>query len=858
MIMRKRSFTGTTSNAITQREIDNRALARKAAAEGFVLLKNDGMTLPLKKGSKIAVYGAGALYTVKGGTGSGDVNERESVTIYQGLCNAGFEITNRTWLDNYAAKYEATRLKWREKILSAAGNSLGSFFYTYASMPFVAPVGDTIDVDECKADGADVAFFVVRRIAGEAADRHAIAGDYYLTSEEQSLLEQVCKAYDRVVLVINTGSVIDLSFADALPNIMAIVYYVQAGQEGGNAFADIVCGDVTPSGKLTDSWAVNYTDYPNATYFSSASGDVFKEEYREGIYVGYRYFDTFDVPMRYSFGYGLSYTDFAIMPGKITVTGMGTKHPMVHVEVDVRNVGDTYSGKEVIQIYTSCPQGKLQKEFRRLCGFAKTRILEPGETQHVKISFALYQLASYCEKSAAWILEGGSYGIWVGNSLQNAVLSESMTLDTDAVMVKCRNICPQKEPLMEIAPDGEKLRIRQAEWLSCVEGLPKVNVSAAGIITEIVNYDRPTDVLPGKAGTIADSLSANQLIALVTGDISKGQGSALGAAGQTVPGAAAETVSVKTRDSLDIASIVLADGPAGLRLSKSYQVVDGQIIRGDFLDAIEGGFFSKPKEQVGTTYYQYCTAIPVGTLIAQTWNLDLVKQLGEMIGHEMELFEVTLWLAPGMNIHRNPLCGRNFEYYSEDPLLSGMMASAMTLGVQKVPGCGTTIKHFACNNQEDNRMGSDSVVSERALREIYLKNFEITVKNSQPMSIMTSYNLINGTHTANSYDLCTRVTRDEWCFTGAIMTDWTTTTNSTAGRCTAADCIKAGNDMIMPGDPSDHASIRAALADGTLDIWELRRCVCNTLNVILRSNQYEKPMSYCKHFLKLDTYMQVR
>ena len=263
--------------------------------------------------------------------------------------------------------------------------------------------------------------------------------------------------------------------------------------------------------------------------------------------------------------------------------------------------------------------------------------------------------------------------------------------------------------------------------------------------------------------------------------------------------------------------------------------------------------FSEDPE--GTTYYQYCTALPVGTLLAQTWDVNLLKEAGEMIGREMELFNVTLWLAPGMNIHRNPLCGRNFEYYSEDPLLSGMMASAITLGVQKVPGCGTTIKHFACNNQEDNRMGSDSVLSERALREIYLKGFEIAVKNSQPMSIMTSYNQINGVHAANSYDICTKAARDEWGFAGAIMTDWTTTTASTAGVCTAAGCMRAGNDMVMPGVKEDHDNIRKELKEGTLEISALQRCICNTVNLVLQSNQYEDAVSYSSRFEKLDTYM---
>ena len=274
-----------------------------------------------------------------------------------------------------------------------------------------------------------------------------------------------------------------------------------------------------------------------------------------------------------------------------------------------------------------------------------------------------------------------------------------------------------------------------------------------------------------------DQLSTEELIALATGDPAKDQGaSALGSAGQTVPGAAAETVTVAEKAPYYVASIVLADGPAGLRLRSEYQVrEDGSIDGGDFLDGFENGYFAEPKESKGIVYHQYCTAIPVGTLLAQSWNLELMHTLGRMIAGEMNEFEVTLWLAPGMNIHRNPLCGRNYEYYSEDPYLSGMLAAAVTRGVQSKPGCGVTIKHFACNNQEDNRMGVDSCVSERALREIYLRGFEIAVKEGNPVSIMTSYNLINGIHAANSKDLCMTVARIVWGFDGAIMSDWNTT-----------------------------------------------------------------------------------
>jgi beta-glucosidase len=281
---------------------------------------------------------------------------------------------------------------------------------------------------------------------------------------------------------------------------------------------------------------------------------------------------------------------------------------------------------------------------------------------------------------------------------------------------------------------------------------------------------------------------------------------------------------------------VLADGPAGLRLNQHYYAVDGKAQAMPFVSCIEHGIFATEEEPVGEKRYQFCTAIPVGTMLAQTWNLPLMEQVGSMIGEEMEEFGVQLWLAPGMNLHRNPLCGRNFEYFSEDPLLSGRCAAAMTRGVQSHRGLGTTIKHFACNNQEDNRMACDSIVGERTLRELYLKSFQIAIEEAQPKAIMTSYNLVNGVHAANSYDLCTRAARMEFGFRGLIMTDWCTT--NVDEKCTAAGCMRAGNDLVMPGMPMDHENLRAELAQGTLTEAQLRRCITRLVRVVLESNCY--------------------
>ncbi len=855
-----RTFNGTTSPEVTQRETDHRKLAREAAAEGFVLLENKDHFLPLAKGSKVGLYGAGAIRTIKGGTGSGDVNERDSVNIFQGMKNAGYDVTSSEWLEDYDKLYVQARLDWKNEIFTKLNGDDTKFFDAYSATPFFMPSGNPIDEEKAAADGADTAFFVLARIAGENKDRFDTEGDYFISKEEKAILAQVSRCYKNVVLVINTGGLMDLAFVEEFDNIRSILQYVQAGQEGGNAFADVVSGDVTPSGKMTDTWAKDYYDYPGAEVYSYKSGDLMKEKYEEGIFVGYRYFDTFEVPVRYSFGYGMSYTDFEIRTDDIKVSGRGMMNPKVSVTVTVTNTGDTYAGKEVVQIYASCPQGKLVKEFRRLAGFGKTKLLAPKESQTMTITFPLYQLTSYEEESASWILEPGMYGIWVGNDLNTSVLSGALELDEKAVMTACENICPLKEELNEIVPDAEKVQAREVAWQKEVKEkrMSVIELKAAEIPTEKVDYQPVPEELPGKAGKIVESLSVDQLALLATGDPGRAQGNALGSAGISVPGAAAETSPCASEEPWNVTTIALVDGPAGLRLKREYQVDNGEIVASDFLAALEGGFFSKPQEKRGTTYYQFCTAIPVGTLLAQSWDVELIKRVGEMIGHEMELFNVTLWLAPGMNIHRNPLCGRNFEYYSEDPLIAGTMAAAMTLGVQKVPGCGTTIKHFACNNQEDNRMGSDSILSERALREIYLKGFEIAVKDAQPMSIMTSYNLINGVHAANCYDTCTKAARDEWGFAGAIMTDWTTTNVQIQGECTAAGCMRAGNDMVMPGLPEDHENIKKELADGTLTMAELKRCIYNTVNIVLQSNMYEGAVSYLDQFDDLDTYLVVK
>ncbi|MCD7757498.1 MAG: glycoside hydrolase family 3 C-terminal domain-containing protein [Clostridiales bacterium] len=834
MNMKTRTFTGTTDPAEQPYELRHRAVARRAAAESIVLLKNEGGLLPLSTDTPLALYGAGAGCTIKGGTGSGDVNENYSVTIAQGLKNAGYPITTEDWIAAFDEQYRKAREAWRDDIWAAwdAEPEGSNAFIAYAERPFRVPAPQG-KIDKTQAD---VALYVLSRVAGEGADRCAAPGDYYLSEAEEQQLAQICTLYPSVVLALNTGGQVDLSVLDKYPNISAVLQLSQLGCEGGNAFADVLSGKVTPSGKLSSTWALRYEDYPNSATFSHNNGNVEQERYAEGIYVGYRYFDTFQVPVRYGFGFGLSYTTFSITPAALMVQTKEPGKPELRLSVTVQNTGNACAGKETVQVYVSCPQGKLEKEYRRLAAFGKTKLLAPGESQRLELTVPAYALASYDEQAPGWLLERGLYGIFVGSSLDSAALAGSLVLEEDQLLVKTKNICPFQEELDELkAPAGQVEALRESA-LSQADRLPQVRLTGADFAIETVEYGAAARQVPDEVRAFVDTLSVKQLIQLATGDPGQGQGNNLGSSGISVPGSAAQT-SICAREQ-GLADIVMADGPAGLRLLQTYQVKDGKILPAPFEQAFEGGYLNRTAAPQGdATYYQYCTAFPVGTALAQSWDRDLLEEVGKAVAEEMQRYLITSWLAPGMNIHRNPLCGRNFEYFSEDPLLAGTAAAAITNGVQSEPGCGTTIKHFACNNQEDNRMGSDSILSERTLREIYLKGFEIAVKTSQPLFIMTSYNLINGVHAANNHDLCTSAARDEWGFRGAIMTDWGTT--QTGPECTASGCMRAGNDIVMPGAPLDHENMRRELAEGTLPLEDLKLAVCHLVDVIWRSNLYE-------------------
>lgn len=839
--MKVRSFSGSTDCRETERELKNRELSRKVATEGVVLLKNEGL-LPLDTDKKLAVFGNGVAKIMKGGTGSGDVNERRVVSVLEGLLAAGYPIVNEKNARKYMADYKAAMTDWREKVLTKLekleSSSDMAFFGILADTK--AEEYDDIPVLEEQLSEADAVIYIISRSAGEGKDRNAAEGDYYLTAKEKQQLWEIARYNQNIVLLVNTGAQIDIADLQAEETIKSIVYISQPGMEAGHVIADILSGKVNPSGHLTTTWSRKYEDFPNAATFSHCNGDTANEYYEEGIYVGYRYFDSFGVDVLYPFGYGLSYTNFVMKPETVSVDGNAVK-----VYVTVTNTGAVYAGRQVVQVYAACPQNENGKELKRLIGFKKTSLLKPGQSETVEITADEKHFASYdCDK-AAWIVEQGEYAVFVGENVQSIQLAGVLRVEKDSMIEKVSHILPLQAELHEIKPDGRVIDTFTKKWKKEAEtnGMLAISYSPA----EVLYRRLPESEHAANARKIAESMNDDELVAMLLGEITKGQDNVveneLVQTGVYVPGAAGET-SCRFEEKYGVPAISMADGPAGLRLMRKYDVDNktGLIYGHGLLSALEGGILAQEydREDV-TTYYMYATAIPIGTMLAQTWNPEALKEIGSMVAGEMQEFGISWWLAPGMNIHRNPLCGRNYEYYSEDPLVAGSMAAAVTEGVQSVPGTGTTIKHFACNNQEDNRLHSNSIVSERALRELYLRGFEIAVKTSQPMCIMSSYNLINSVPAANSTDLFTEVLRNEWDFKGIVMTDWTATT---AGCAVSHKCAQAGNDLIMPGKQIDVDDITEALSTGALDREKAVDCVARLISVIFDTFGMENPKPY--------------
>ncbi len=849
------SVTGmaASTNQTSEREVRNAQLSKEAAEEGMVLLENENQALPLAQGSKAALFGTGSYGTIKGGTGSGDVYNRYTISVYDALTST-YNISNMAWWGEYLKTFE-------EKKAQAAEEKKDNDYVKYTQGRFggadsflaIDQALTQSDMDKAKAGGVTTAFYTVSRVSGEGADRTIGKGDYELSEVEYNNIKLIAKNFDKCVVLLNVGGVVDTKFFSEIEGVDGLVLMSQAGMEGGNALADILTGKTTPSGKLTDTWAKNYSDYPAATTIGDNDGDNKQEDYKEGIYVGYRYFDTFNITPAYEFGYGKSYTSFDVEP--LTVAADENN---VSVTVNVTNTGDTYSGKEVVEVYFSAPDGSIEKPYQELAGFAKTDNLAPGESQKLTVTYKTTEMSSYDEAKAAYVMEDGDYIVRVGDSSRNTKVAGVLTLDKDVVTEQLSNQLTLDKNWKDLSKTGktpysykdEAAQIKAAARIALPSAKIKTENNASKIdekkVTTYLTADaakdykaaenevvetvdavpantKLIDVYDGKVSmeSFVASLDDTQLANLANGiSGASTSGDTWGADANSVTGAAGETSQLYF-NSLGIPNTVEADGPAGIRVTAETTDKDGNAV------------------------YNYCTAFPIGTLLAQTWNTDLVNRVGKAIGEEMVEIGVTLWLAPGMNIHRDPLCGRNFEYYSEDPALTGYVGSAITAGVQSNKGVGVTIKHYITNNQETNRSAVNTSVSERTLREIYLKGFEMVVKSAQPMAIMSSYNKVNGTYACENFDLLTSVPRGEWGFDGMVMTDW-----GAGNRAGVDTMMHAGNDLVMPGRTQDR--MIAALQgnpvgttanpnlDKALVRGDIQKCVSRVLTMIMRSSQFGK------------------
>ncbi len=811
--MKKYQAFGADTPEESIREKEHKALARRAAAEGFVLLKNDGV-LPLE-GRSVMLYGPGSRMTVKGGSGSGDVRERHSVSIEEGLKNAGFSFPSTLWMDRFEAKYAADLNAWREGVQTMARKhtpiTTMQMFIEIGEHPKPYPSCTPILADELSRK-TDTAIYVLSRQAGEGADRKVEKGDYLLSDIETNSLKLLSEHYKKLVLVINCGGVIDLSILDEI-RIDAVIYYAQGGMEGGNALADILCGKATPCGRLADTWGCHYSDYPCADSFGYLGGDLENEDYREGIYVGYRYFDSFGIKPRYPFGYGLSYTEFQHKLTNITADGSE-----ISLNVSVKNTGDKYSGKEVMQLYLSKPNGKYRHEKKGLCAFAKTGLLSPGQEERLTLYFDIDDLATFDGEINSFVLPRGEYGLYLGTDAENAEPCAILLMPEDRVVEEVTCISPAARDFLPLTPTYENIIYP--------DNLPRILLKCKQKVAKTVGKEEFSPKVKALLSTISD----NEKISLVTGGgySIKCYNNVMGAAGRTC------TSLLKK----GIPNIVLSDGPAGLNVvpNSAIALLDGtprypdglpEDWRWGWLSGFEGLARHLPGKY--RRVYRYMTAWPSETLLAQSWDISLLEEIGRAIGREMLEIGVSVWLAPGLNIHRNPLSGRNFEYYSEDPLISGKMAAAVTRGVQSMGGVGVSIKHFCCNNQEDNRTGVSANVSDRALREIYLRAFRIATEEGRPFTVMSSYNRVNGLHVCNNRLLLTDILRDEWGFCGVVMSDWNAT-----DQCSRAEAVNSGNDLIMPGNSNVKKDLRRALKEGRLDRTALDRSAARVLDLVFK------------------------
>lgn len=760
-------------------------LSRRAAGEGMVLLKNEGGTLPLKRGTRVALFGKATVEYIKGGGGSGDVFCAYTRNIYDGFKlkeDEGKVSVFKPTAEFYkeyvkeAGKRIPTRAQvekiWdRVNAMSFCKEKDDIIYDTFASM-HVAEAHMPDELIAEAAANADIAIITLSRFSAEGVDRKAIPGDYYLSDTEKSLIDRVTAAFPNTVIVLNSGAVVDCEYFAENEKVGAIIFGWQGGLEGGTATADIICGDVNPSGRLADTIPVSYDAYQNAQEFLTGFEHL---DYFDDIYVGYRYFET--VPgaaekVRYPFGFGLSYTDF-----EFSGAFCGESDGKIVAAVTVRNVGKV-PGKEVVELYYSAPQGKLGKPARELAAFKKTKLLSPGESESLALSFDISDMASFDDlgkiKKSAFVLEKGAYSFHLGASVRaTEKLKYEFVLNDDIIIKESKSLCRPTKLEKRLLSDGNFESLPTGEPVRSRGTHAEIEAKAPA---ETVKFDEVGETIT--LDEFIKQFTVDELIDFVGGH-------------QNQPGVC-NTGAFGGMRRLNVPPLPTADGPAGLRLNASTGVPT--------------------------------TAWPCATLLACTWNTELIEEIGAAGGAELRENNLGVWLAPAMNIHRNPLCGRNFEYFSEDPLLAGKCCAADVRGIQSQK-IAASVKHFACNNRESNRFECDSRVSERALREIYLRGFEICVREADPWTIMSSYNLINGSHTSVSYELLTELLRNEWGFKGAVTTDWGVHSRH-------SDEVLAGNDIKMgDGEPEE---LKAAFESGKITRADLEASVKRILELTLK------------------------
>ena len=788
---------------------------RALAPECTLFLKRSGK-LPLPGPCEIALYGSGARHTVKGGTGSGEVNSRSFLNIEESLSRAGFQILTKDWLDRYDAVRKDAYAAFLKKIRADARK--------HRTSPLIEGMGAVMPEPEYEIpleQRCNTAVYVLSRISGEGSDRKVVPGDVLLSESEKRDILALQELYPVFLLVLNVGGPVDLS--PVVQDVDDILLLSQLGVQTGAVLSDILLGEAYPSGKLTTSWVRGGDFCPQAEF-----GEKEETHYKEGIYVGYRYYDAAHVKPLFPFGFGLGYTDFRLEPGAVTLAG-----EQVTVSAQVRTTG-AFSGKEVVQLYLSSPWGALDQPAQALAAYGKTRELAPGESCRMELRFKRSDLASFDEARSAYVLEKGDYVLRCGNSSRKCRPMALLRLTHEVVTLQARDLLG-KPDFSDWKPEGPE---------PVPEGLPVYVLDAGSIPTKTLS-----DTRTPRPDPMVQALTDEELVFLNIGGFKlKDRSSVVGDSGFAIPGTAGETTSqLKAKG---FPAIIMADGPAGVRLARDYYEDKkgahslSSAMLPTMIDLLPAPVRSSMRRQKklpkgAVVKHRYATAIPIGTAIAQSFSLSLAESCGDIVGDEMERFGIHLWLAPALNIHRSILCGRNFEYFSEDPLVSGLTAAAITRGVQKHPGRGVTIKHYAANNQETNRYNNNSNVSQRALREIYLKGFGLCVRESQPCAVMTSYNLINGVHTSESRELTEDILRGEFGFQGIVMTDWVVGgslmyNSKRYPMPNAGKVALAGGDLFMPGSKADYDRCMAMVRSGELPRYQLELNATRVLRMARR------------------------